>query len=100
MYVLLDRVAIIDGDIYPAQFDSDRIKTKRRANSFTEVFGGTAIPLHKPVAMAGLLDPYTRAYPEKVRSKVEIVFKDEKKLKLKKKTTLVFTQDRLHGNRQ
>ena len=32
----------------------------------------TGFPLHKPVKVAGLLDPYTAAYPDKVRCKVEI----------------------------
>jgi 2-methylcitrate dehydratase len=36
----------------------------------------TGFPLHKPVTVAGALDPYTRAYPEKMLAKVAITLED------------------------
>jgi inosine-uridine nucleoside N-ribohydrolase len=38
-------------------------------------------PLHQPLAVAGILDPYTLAYPDKMKTKVEINLKDGKTLR-------------------
>ena len=38
----------------------------------------TKSPVHSPVKLAGILDPYTEAYPGKVMSKVEITLQNGK----------------------
>jgi 2-methylcitrate dehydratase len=40
--------------------------------------------LHKPIQLAGFLDPYTSAYPEKVKVKVVIELKDGQKFTTEK----------------
>jgi 2-methylcitrate dehydratase len=40
----------------------------------------TVSPLHKPLPFAGLLDPYTDAYPNKLMTKLVITMADGKKI--------------------
>jgi 2-methylcitrate dehydratase len=68
----LAAVALIDGDIYPAQFEPDRIRKQDVQELLKKVEVHTGFPLHKPVTLAGVLDPYTQAYPDKLKTKVEI----------------------------
>jgi len=77
-------VALLDGDIYPPQFETARIKRKDVQELLHKVHVNTKFPLHKPVMVAGLLDPYTEAYPEKMKGKVEIVLKNGEKLTCEK----------------
>ena len=77
-------VALLDGDIYPPQFETARIKRKDVQELLHKVHVNTKFPLHKPVMVAGLLDPYTEAYPEKMKAKVEIVLKNGEKLTCEK----------------
>jgi 2-methylcitrate dehydratase len=68
----LAAVALIDGDIYPAQFEPGRIRQQDVQELLKKVQVHTGFPLHEPVSLAGVLDPYTQAYPEKLKTKVEI----------------------------
>jgi len=79
-FFYLIAVALLDGDVYPEQFDPERIKKSDVQELLQKVFVDTSIPMHKPVEVAGILDPYTKAYPEKMKTKVEIVLKGQKNL--------------------
>ena len=68
----LAAVALLDGEVYPAQFEPERIKKDDVQKLLKKVNVHTGFPLHKPVKLAGILDPYTEAYPEKMKCKVEI----------------------------
>src|SRR6266542_2076892 len=72
-------VAIFDNEVYPEQFLPDRIEKNDVQDLLQKVSVHTALPFHKPVKVAGLLDPYTSKYPDKVPCKVEIKLKDGKK---------------------
>jgi 2-methylcitrate dehydratase len=69
-------VALLDGDVYPAQLEPERITRNDVQELLQKVNVNTGFPLHKPVTVAGVLDAYTRAYPDEVRSKVEIKLKN------------------------
>jgi 2-methylcitrate dehydratase len=69
-------VAILDGQVYPQQFEPERIKREDVQQLLKKVVVRTGFPLHKPVVMAGILDPYTHAYPEKMKAKVEITLQN------------------------
>jgi 2-methylcitrate dehydratase len=77
-------VALLDGDIYPEQFETSRIEKSDVQELLHKVHVNTKFPIHKPVTVAGLLDPYTEAYPGKMRTKVEIVLKNGEKLTCRK----------------
>jgi 2-methylcitrate dehydratase len=76
-YVLA--VLLLDGKVYPEQLLPERIVKTDVQDLLKKVSVHTAFPLHKPVLVAGTLDPYTRAYPEKVKAKLEITLSDGKK---------------------
>lgn len=81
-YVLA--VALLDGEVYPEQLLPEKIVRDDVQDLLRKVKIHTAFPLHKPVELAGVLDPYTEAYPEKVPAKVEITLKNGSKFELKK----------------
>lgn len=68
----LAAVALIDGEVYPEQLEPGRINKKDVQDLLQKISVKTGFPLHQPVTLAGLLDPYTEAYPDKVKAKVEI----------------------------
>jgi 2-methylcitrate dehydratase len=72
----LTAVLLLDGEIYPAQFEQERIERGDVQELLKKVFVHTGFPLHEPLKVAGMLDPYTRAYPDEVRAKVEIKLKN------------------------
>ncbi|HYV54372.1 MAG TPA: hypothetical protein VE933_07305, partial [Chitinophagaceae bacterium] len=80
----LAAVALLDGDIFPAQFEPERIRRKDVQELLQKVNVKTGFPLHKPMKLAGMLDPYTEAYPDKMRTKVEIVLNNGKTLTCEK----------------
>jgi 2-methylcitrate dehydratase len=80
----LTAVALLDGDIYPEQFESGRITSPDVQELLQKIFVHTSFPLHKPVVVAGILDPYTEAYPDKMKTKVEIKLKNGETLSCKK----------------
>jgi 2-methylcitrate dehydratase len=69
-------VALLDGDVYPAQLQPERIRKQDVQDLLQKVSVHTGFPLHKPLTVAGALDPYTRAYPEKMLAKVAITLED------------------------
>jgi 2-methylcitrate dehydratase len=77
-------VALIDGEVYPEQFLPERINRKDVQQLLQKVFVHTGFPLHKPVTVAGILDPYTQVYPDKMKSKVTIHLSSGKKLTCEK----------------
>jgi 2-methylcitrate dehydratase len=74
----LSAVALIDGEVYPEQFDPERINRSDVQNLLEKVNVHTGLPLHKPLAVAEVLDVYTAAYPEKMKTKVTIKVKNGK----------------------
>jgi 2-methylcitrate dehydratase len=65
-------VAALDGEVYPTQFEPERINSDDVQTLLQKVHVHTKSPLHEPVTLAGMIDPYTIAYPDKVKSKVEV----------------------------
>lgn len=82
-------VLLLDGEIYPDQFEPERINRTDVQQLLKKVKVSTGFPLHEPVKVAGILDRYTIAYPEKVKAKVEI--------KLSKGESLVCEKEDYHG---
>jgi len=72
----LAAVALLDGEVYPEQFEPTRINRADVQELLQKVHADTKFPLHKPVVVAGMIDPYTIAYPDKMKAKAEIVLKD------------------------
>jgi len=72
-------VTLLDGEVHPQQLLPDRINKHDVQELMQKINIKTSSPLHKPVLLAGILDPYTEAYPEKLCTKVCILFKDGKK---------------------
>jgi len=71
-------VALLDGDVYPVQFERARILREDVQQLLQKVEAHTVSPIHKPIKLAGVLDPYTEAYPDQVKAKVEITMKNGK----------------------
>jgi 2-methylcitrate dehydratase len=82
-------VLLLDGEIYPAQYEPERITRRDVQDLLHKVKVNTGFPLHEPLVVAGLLDPYTLAYPNKMKTKV--------KIELKSGETLTREQDDYHG---
>jgi 2-methylcitrate dehydratase len=82
-------VLLLDGEIYPAQYEPERIKSRDVQALLKKVKVGTGFPLHEPLVVAGMLDPYTLAYPDKMKTKV--------KISLKGGRTLTREQEDYHG---
>jgi 2-methylcitrate dehydratase len=74
----LTAVALLDDEIYPDQFETDRINRADVQDLLQKIYVHTKFPLHKPLTVAETVDPYTRAYPEKVKARVEIKLKNGK----------------------
>jgi 2-methylcitrate dehydratase len=72
-------VLLIDGEVYPPQLLEKRINQPDVQALLKKVKVHTSSPVHKPVVFAGLLDPYTQAYPDKLCAKVVITLKDGRK---------------------
>lgn len=70
--------ALLDGDVYPAQFEPERIESQDIQDLLKRISVHTKSPIHQPMKLAGILDPYTDAYPDKVMAKVEITLKNGK----------------------
>jgi 2-methylcitrate dehydratase len=80
----LAAVLLLDGKIYPEQVAEARIMQNDVQSLMKKITVKTAFPLHKPVKVAGMLDPYTQAYPDKMFSKVEITLADGQKISKEK----------------
>jgi 2-methylcitrate dehydratase len=77
-------VALLDGDVYPPQFEPARIKRDDVQTLLKKVHVHTKFPLHKPVKIAGMLDPYTEAYPDRMKTKVEVTLSNGHKIHCEK----------------
>jgi 2-methylcitrate dehydratase len=77
-------VLLLDGEIYPAQYETDRINRSDVQDLLKKVFVHTGFPLHEPVKLAGVLDPYTWSYPDKMPSKVKIHLKNGETMEAEK----------------
>jgi 2-methylcitrate dehydratase len=64
--------ALIDDELYPEQFEESRINSADVQQLLKKVKVNTKFHLHKPVKVAGFLDPYTEAYPGKLMGEVKI----------------------------
>jgi 2-methylcitrate dehydratase len=82
-------VLLLDGEVYPEQYEPERIKNNDVQQLLKKVKVSTGFPLHQPLVVAGILDPYTVAYPDKMKTKVEIGLKNGQ--------TLTREQDDYHG---
>jgi 2-methylcitrate dehydratase len=71
-------VLLLDGQIYPEQYEPERIKRDDVQQLLRKVKVRTGFPLHEPLVVAGMLDPYTLAYPDKMKTKVEVELKNGK----------------------
>jgi 2-methylcitrate dehydratase len=76
-YVLA--VSLLDGELYPEQLLPERIKQQDVQELLQKVDCTTKFPLHEPVKVVGLIDPYTRAYPEKLMGALTITMNDGNK---------------------
>ncbi|SDE96944.1 2-methylcitrate dehydratase [Mucilaginibacter pineti] len=82
-------VLLLDGEIYPEQYEPERIKSTDVQKLLKKIKVSTGFPLHEPLVVAGMLDPYTLAYPNKMKTKV--------KISLKGGQTLTREQEDYHG---
>jgi 2-methylcitrate dehydratase len=76
--------ALLDDDLYPEQFLEERINSEDVQGLLKKVEVKTKFPLHKPKEAAGILDPYTKAYPDKMMGEVKIKMKNGKEYSLEK----------------
>jgi 2-methylcitrate dehydratase len=75
---------LLDEQLYPEQFVPDRINKPDVQQLLKKVEVHTKFPMHKPVKLAGVLDPYTKVYPEKLMGEVKIILKGGKEYALEK----------------
>jgi 2-methylcitrate dehydratase len=82
-------VLLLDGEVYPEQLLKERIERRDVQELLKKIQVDTVSPLHKPLPFAGILDPYTDAYPEKLKTKLVVEMKNGEK----------FTRDKMdyHG---
>ena len=76
--------ALLDDDLYPEQFLESRINKADVQQLLKKVHVKTKFPLHKPKQAAGILDPYTKAYPDKMMGEVKIKMKNGEEYSLEK----------------
>lgn len=81
-YVLA--AALLDDELYPDAYLDNRINKSDVQQLLKKVEVKTKFPLHKPKEAAGLLDPYTKAYPDKMMGEVIITMKSGEKYSLEK----------------
>jgi len=76
--------ALLDEDLYPEQFLEERINREDVQHFLKKVEVKTKFPMHKPKEAAGILDPYTKAYPDKMMGEIKIKMKNGKEYSLEK----------------
>jgi 2-methylcitrate dehydratase len=64
--------ALLDNELYPEQLGEHRINSEDVQQLLKKVNVNTKFHLHKPVKVAGFLDPYTEAYPNKLMGEIKI----------------------------
>jgi len=65
-------VALLDGHVQPEQLLVQRINRDDVQDLLKRVEVTTAFPIHEPKKIVGMLDPYTRIYPERVPVEITI----------------------------
>lgn len=73
-------VALLDGEVYPGQLTPERIKKDDVQSLLKKIEVSTGTPIHEPLKVAGVLDSYTRAYPEKMMAHVTVELAGGQKL--------------------
>jgi 2-methylcitrate dehydratase len=68
--------ALLDDELYPGAYLPERISRPDVQHLLKKVQVKTKFPLQKPKKVAGLLDSYTEAYPEKMKGQVTIKMKN------------------------
>jgi 2-methylcitrate dehydratase len=76
--------ALLDDELYPGAYLPERISRPDVQDLLKKVQVKTKFPLHKPKKVAGLLDSYTEAYPEKMKGQVTIKMKNGDSYSLEK----------------
>jgi 2-methylcitrate dehydratase len=76
--------ALLDDELYPGAYLPERISRPDVQHLLKKVQVKTKFPLHKPKKVAGLLDSYTEAYPEKMKGQVTIKMKNGDSYSLEK----------------
>ena len=76
--------ALLDDELYPDAYLPERISSPDVQQLLKKVEIKTKFPLHKPKKVAGLLDSYTEAYPEKMKGQVTIKMKNGDNFSLEK----------------
>lgn len=82
----LTAVALLDGKVTPEQLLPERINKEDVQSLLKKVDVTTKFPLQEPKKIVGMIDPYTRAYPDHVPVEVTIELNDGKKIHCKKET--------------
>jgi 2-methylcitrate dehydratase len=77
-------VAMLDGEVLPAQLLPERIRRPDVQALIEHVYIDTGLPLKAPRKVAEVLDPYTAPYPEKMPAKISVHLKDGKVIEEKK----------------
>jgi 2-methylcitrate dehydratase len=78
-------VALLDGQVYPKQFDTGRITAPDVRSLMGKIAVHTGSPIHKPLILAGIMDSYTRAYPDELPVKISIILRNERTVSLEKR---------------
>jgi 2-methylcitrate dehydratase len=86
-------VALLDGEVCPRQFSPDRIEREDVQRLIKKINVRTASPIHKPLVLAGILDPYTNVYPRELPAKVTICMKNKRPVSAEKKDYKGFFTD-------
>ena len=86
-------VALLDGEVYPRQLSPERIGRDDVQQLLKKVSVRTPSPIHKPLILAGLIDPYTNVYPRELPAKVAIHRKNQRPLTAEKKDYKGFHTD-------
>ncbi|MGZ3937495.1 MAG: MmgE/PrpD family protein [Flavisolibacter sp.] len=76
--------ALLDNELYPDAFLVERINRADVQQLLKKVHVKTKFPLHNPKQVAGLLDPYTKAYPDKMMAEVKIKMNNGEEYSLEK----------------
>jgi 2-methylcitrate dehydratase len=80
----LAAVAVLDGEVWPEQFESERIKRADVQELLKRVTVRPRSRLRGPRKLVERIDPYTRVYPEHMPVKVTIRLRNGRELSLEK----------------
>jgi len=75
---------LLDDQLYPEQFLEKRINRPDVQQLLKKVKVHTKFPIHEPKKVIGMVDPYTKAYPDKLMGELKIRLKNGKEYVLEK----------------